>query len=151
MSKEPEELKEFDVSETDSEADEMTEPSNSEIIGTQEEAKLMEQFEESDGSGTKVTEDPESSEGSSDETDAEETDTAEESAEEPESAPLNDKILAIKSAIQQEETKLEIADKVRKYKNVMENGDQPVDDASARTAEPSEPVPVKKKSKKMIS
>ncbi len=148
MSKEPEELKEFDVSETGSEADGMTEPSNSEIIGTQEEAKLMEQFEESDGSGTEVTEDPESSEGSSDETDAEETDTAEESAEEPESAPLNDKILAIKSAIQQEETKLEIADKVRKYKNVMENGDQPVDDASARTAEPSEPVPVKKKSKK---
>lgn len=148
MSKEPEELKEFDVSETDSEADEMTEPSNSETIGTQEEAELTEQFEESDGSGTEVTEDPESSEGSSDETDAEETDTAEESAEDPESAPLNDKILAIKSAIQQEETKLEIADKVRKYKNVMENGDQPVDDASARTAELSDPVPVKKKSKK---
>ncbi len=154
MSKEPEELKELDVSEADNEPDAVTETDSSEETETQEVVELTEQYEESDESGT---EDPKSSEESSEETDAEETeaaedaeetDTAEESAEEPESAPLNDKILAIKSAIQQEETKLQIADKVKKYKNVTENGDQPDDDVPARAAEPSDAAPVKKKSKK---
>ncbi len=75
-------------------------------------------------------------------------------------APLNEKILAIKSAIhiqeeerQQEETKLQIADKVKRYKTAIENGEvtaePPVEEA--KKPAPSAPNPkknVKKKSQK---
>ena len=70
----------------------------------------------------------------------------------PPSDTRSDKIKAIKSAlneeIQQEEAKLQIADKVRRFKNAKENGGSPIPEVKQDIPEVSEPQTVSEKKPK---
>lgn len=141
------ETEEAEESEVSEETEESEESEDSEAADEVEESEVSEETEKS-----------EESESTEESAESDENDEAE-ASEEPQSeaAPLNEKILAIKSALwekederQQEETKLQIADKVKKYKNVMENGEQPEPEQKAPKSA-SEASPNKKKHHKKKS
>ncbi len=132
---------------------EAEEPIDSQEQNTSEEvAETISLAEEAEAEALRETEEAETADAET----VEETETVHEDA----AAPLNEKILAIKSALhtqeeerQQEETKLQIADKVKKYKTAIENGEVPAEPpvTAEKTSAGSAPNPkknIKKKSKK---
>lgn len=131
------------VTEETAAADSYGEP---EEFGELEASEETAEPEEEEPTEEEIPDEPEDAEETEDAEESEETEEPDVSAGETQSAPLNERILAIKSAIQQEETQLEIADKIRKYKTAAESGTSQ-ETATIKTAAPSEKA-VSKKVKK---
>ncbi|MBQ9110589.1 MAG: class B sortase [Oscillospiraceae bacterium] len=157
----PEETEDPDEEDSE-ETEESDEEEDSEETEESDEEEVSEETEESDEE--EESEETEESDEEEESEETEESDEAEESEKPTENAPLNEKIMAIKSALwvqederQQAETKLQIADKVKKYKSGIETGEQPEHDAavpvqdaqkSAKEAAPDKKHGKKKSKKK---